>query len=109
MSNLEITKSLMIHIYLILGNEPNRNSTFSSIRELYNKIEARLEPYNKDEKANYFGKEILKTFDKNMEWMRARGILSFNSKDKMAEKGDVIIDKEKLVQYIIDPELPSPK
>ena len=49
--DLEITKSIMTHIHLILGNEPEKNHTFNSIQELYDKIDARLEPYDTTEEA----------------------------------------------------------
>lgn len=95
----------MTYIHLILGSEPERNHTFSSLQELYDKIDARLEPYDKTEEASYHRKEILYTFDKNIEWMKARKIIISNH-DKKSSTWGIKIDKEKLVKYIIDPETP---
>ena len=104
-NDLEITKSMMTYIHLILGSEPERNHTFSSLQELYDKIDARLEPYDKAEEASYHRKELLYTFDKNIEWMKARKIIISNHDKKSSTLG-IKIDKEKLVKYIIDPETP---
>ncbi len=103
--HLEITKSIMTHIYLILGNAPEKNHTFNSIQELYDKIDARLEPYDKTEEASYHRKEILDTFDKNIEWMKVRKII-ISDHEKKSDTSVIKIDKEKLVKYIVDPELP---
>lgn len=103
--DLEITKSIMTHIHLILGNEPEKNHTFNSIQELYDKINARLEPYDTTEKASYHRKELLYTFDKNVEWMKVRKIIISDDDMKSGTSG-IKIDKEKLVKYIVDPETP---
>jgi hypothetical protein len=102
--DLEITKSIMTYIYLILGNAPEKNHTFNSIEELYDKIDARLEPYDKTEKTSYHRKELLDTFDKNIEWMKVRKII-ITDPYKKGDSLNIKIDKEKLVQYIVDPEL----
>ena len=101
--DLEITKSMMTYIHLILGSEPERNHTFSSLQELYDKIDTRLEPYDTSEEASYHRKEILYTFDKNIEWMKTRKII-ISDHDKKSDASGVKIDKEKLVKYIVDPE-----
>lgn len=103
--DLEITKSMMTYIHLILGSEPERNHTFSSLQELYDKIDTRLEPYDTSEEASYHRKEILYTFDKNIQWMKARKII-ISDHDKKSGTLGIKIDKEKLVKYIIDPETP---
>ena len=103
--DLEITKSIMTHIHLILGNEPKKNHTFSSIQELYDKIDARLEPDNTTEEVSYHRKELLYAFDVNIEWMKARKIIILDHDKKSGILG-IKIDKEKLVKYILDPETP---
>ena len=103
--DLEITKSIMTHIHLILGNEPKKNHTFNSIQELYDKIDARLEPNDTTKGASYHRKELLYTFDKNIEWMKVRNIIIFDHDKKSGILG-IKIDKEKLVKYIVDPETP---
>ena len=101
---LEITKSLMTYIYLILGNTPEKNHTFDSIQELYDKIDARLESSDETEEVSYHRKELLNTFDKNIEWMKVRKII-ISVHDKQSDTAYIKIDKEKLVKYIVDPEL----
>lgn len=101
--DLEITKSIMTHIHLILGNEPEKNHTFSSLQELYDKIDARLEPYDTTEETSYHRKELLFTFEKNIEWMIVRKII-ISDHDKKSGTLAIKIDKEKLVKYIVDPE-----
>lgn len=102
--DLEITKSIMTSIHLILGNEPEKNHTFNSIQELYNKIDARLEPYDTTEESSYHRKELLYTFDKAVEWMIVRKII-ISDHDKKSGTLGIKIDKEKLVKYIVDPEI----
>ena len=101
--DLEITKSIMTHIHLILGNEPEKNHTFNSLQELYDKIDARLEPYDTTEETSYHRKELLFTFEKNIEWMIVRKII-ISDHDKKSGTLAIKIDKEKLVKYIVDPE-----
>ncbi|MDF0679713.1 MAG: hypothetical protein P0116_01975 [Candidatus Nitrosocosmicus sp.] len=103
--DLEITKSILTHIHLILGNEPEKNHTFNSLQELYDKIDARLEPYDTTEETSYHGKELLFTFEKNIEWMKVRKII-ISDHDKKSGTLAIKIDKEKLVKYIVDPETP---
>jgi hypothetical protein len=102
--DLEITKSIMTHIHLILGNEPEKNHTFNSIQELYEKIDARLEPYDTTEETSYHRKELLFSFEKNIEWMKVRKII-ISDNDKKSGTLGIKIDKEKLVKYIVDPEM----
>jgi len=101
--DLEITKSIMTHIHLILGNEPEKNHTFNSLQELYDKIDARLEPYDTTEETSYHRKELLFTFEKNIEWMIVRKII-ISDHDKKSGTLAIKIDIEKLVKYIVDPE-----
>jgi arginyl-tRNA synthetase len=103
--DLEITKSIMTHIHLILGNEPGKNHTFNSIQELYDKIDARLEPDDTTKEASYHRKELLCTFDQNIEWMKVRKII-ISDHNKNGDTLGIKIDKEKLVKYIVDPEMP---
>ena len=103
--DLEITKSIMTHIHLILGNEPEKNHTFNSIKELYDKIDARLEPDDTTKEASYHRKELLCTFDQNIEWMKIRKII-ISDHNKNGDTLGIKVDKEKLVKYIVDPEMP---
>jgi hypothetical protein len=103
--DLEITKSIMTHIHLILGSEPEKKHTFNSIQELYDKIDARLEPDDTTKEASYHRKELLCTFDQNIEWMKVRKIIISDHNKNDGTLG-IKIDKEKLVKYIVDPEMP---
>jgi hypothetical protein len=102
---LEITKSIMTHIYLILRNTPEKNHTFDSLQQLYDKIDARLEPSDETEEVSYHRKELLNTFAKNIEWMKVRKIL-ITVPDNKSDTSYIKVDKQKLVKYIVDPELP---
>lgn len=102
---LEIIKSIMTHIHLILGNTREKNHTFDSIQELYDKIDARLELSDENEDVSYHRKELLNSFAKNMEWMKVRKII-ISVHDKKSDTSYIKVDKEKLVKYIVDPELP---
>jgi len=101
--DLEITKSIMTYIHLILGNEPEKNHTFNSLQELYDKIDARLEPYDTTEETSYHRKELLFTFEKNIEYIIVIKII-ISDHDKKSGTLVIKIDKEKLVKYIVDPE-----
>ncbi len=94
----------MTYIHLILGNEPEKNHTFNSTQELYDKIDSRLEPYDTTEESSYHRKELLHAFDKNIEWMKDRKIIIFDQDKKSGTLG-IKIDKEKLVKYIVNPEM----
>ena len=99
---LEITKSLMTHIHIILGTEPTKEYTFSSLEELYNKISAAIDTPQSNE-TGYYGVELLDSFDNSMIWMKKRGIVIFED-DEKSKPSAIRIDKDKLIKYIIDPE-----
>ncbi len=100
---LEITKSLMTHIHIILGTEPAKEYTFSSLEELYNKISTAMDTSQSNE-TGYYGMELLDSFDDSIIWMKKRGIVIFEDNEK-SKSSAIRIDKDKLIKYIIDPEL----
>lgn len=105
--DLEMTKSMMTYIHLILGSQPERNHIFNSLEELYDKIDTMLEPYDTTQETSYHRKELLLTFDKNIEWMKARKIIiPDDDDDKESGTIRIKVDKKKLVKYIIDPDAP---
>ena len=99
----EIMKSIMTHIHIILGREPEKNFIFGSIQELYEKISLSLEPLD-DNNNGYYGKELLESFNTSVNWMKKRGIIIFENGKQKGKSSPVRIDKEKLIKYIIDPE-----
>ena len=101
--DLEIKKSLMTHIHIILGAEPAKENTFFSLDELYSKISAAMDVLQ-NHKIGYYGTELLDSFDDSIEWMKDRGIIIFEG-DEKNNSSIVQINKDKLVKYIVDPEL----
>ena len=101
--DLEIKKSLMTHIHIILGAEPANENTFISLDELYSKISAAMDVLQ-NHKTGYYGTELLDSFDDSIEWMKDRGIIIFEG-DEKNNSSIVQINKDKLVKYIVDPEL----
>ena len=101
--DLEIRKSIMTHIHIILGRELEKNFTFGSVEELYDKISLSLEPLH-DCNSSYYGTELLESFNSSVKWMKKRGIIIFENDKKKGKSQAVRIDKEKLIKYIIVPE-----
>lgn len=101
--DLDVIKSLMTHIHIILGGEPEKNFTFGSVEELYNEILLSLGPLDNINK-NYYSTELLDYFDDGIEWMRKKGIIILEKNGKGDRSCTVRIDKPKLVKYIVDPE-----
>ena len=102
--DLEIKKSLMTHIHIILGAEPAKENTFISLDELYNKISAAMDVLQ-NHKAGYYGTELLDSFDDSIEWMKDRGIIIIFEGDEKNNSSIVQINKDKLVKYIVDQDL----
>ena len=101
--DLELKKSLMTHIHIILGAEPAKENRFISLDELYNKISAAMDVLQ-NHKTGYYGTELLDSFDDSIKWMKDRGIIIFEG-DEKNNSSIVYINKDKLVKYIVDPEL----
>jgi hypothetical protein len=101
--DLEIRKSIMTHIHIILGRETEKNFTFGSVDELYYKISMSLEPIH-DCNSGYYGTELLESFNTSIQWMKKRDVIIFENDKKKDKSPAVRIDKEKLIKYIIDPE-----
>lgn len=103
-NDLEIRKSIMTHIHIILGRELEKNFTFGSVKELYDKISLSLEPLHDDCNSGYYGTELLESFNTSVKWMKKRGIIIFENDKKKGKSQAVRIDKEKLIKYIINPD-----
>lgn len=103
--DLEIKKSIMTHIHIILGNEPEKEHTFSSIEDLYDKISLSIRSAEEYANRAYYGTELMDSFNTSINWMKRRGIVVFRT-DNKGKSSAVQIDKEKLIKYIIDPDLP---
>ena len=107
--DLEVIKSTMTCIHIILGNGTNKHNSFDSIDDLLESISASLEsnltPKNG---GGFYGKEILESFPKSIEWMKYRGIITIII-DNTMNKSIVEINKDKLVKYIMNPDSSSDK
>jgi len=102
--DLEKIKSIMTHIHIILGrSEQEKNYTFSSIEELYAKISSSIGS-SQEAIGSYYGTELLDSLNSSIKWMKKRGIVVFTD-NKNSNFPLVQIDKEKLIQYIVDPDL----
>ena len=100
--NLEIIKSIMTHIHIILKGEREKNFTFKSVEELYDKISMSFESLQEDQ-SSYYGTELLESFNISIEWMKKRGVIIFENNRRMDKSQAIRIDKEKLIKCIIDP------
>lgn len=107
-SDLEKLKSIMTHIHIILGrSEQEKKYTFSSIEELYAKISSSIGS-SQESISSYYGTELLDSINSSIKWMKKRGIVVFTD-DKKSISPLVQIDKEKLIKYIVDPDLSDVK
>lgn len=102
--DLEIKKSIMTHIHIILGNAPEKKHTFNSLEDLYAKVSFSIGSAREYECSGYYGTELLDSLNASIKWMKKRGIIIFRT-DNSGESSTVRIDKEKLIKYIIDPDI----
>lgn len=102
--DLEIKKSIMTHIHIILGNEPEKKHNFNSLEDLYAQVSLSIGSAHEYEGSGYYGTELLDSLNASIKWMKKRGIIIFRT-DNSGESSTVRIDKEKLIKYIIDPDL----
>jgi hypothetical protein len=101
--DLNIIKSIMTHIHIILGRQNEKNFTFGSVQELYDKVLLSMEPLE-DNNSSYYSIELLESFNTSIEWMKNRDIIIYENDKEMGKSPAVRIDKEKLIKYIINPE-----
>lgn len=102
--DLEVIKSTLTCIHIILGNSPNKHNSFDSIDDLLESITASLESNLTPENGGgFYGKEILESFPKSIEWMKDRSIITIIN-DNTMNKPIVEINKEMLVRYIMNPD-----
>jgi hypothetical protein len=89
-------KKIMTSLYFILKEEPQRNDSFTSSREMEDKLEAYFRRFAKSEKSHYNG-EILEHFTSAINEMNDMGIILYDDTDP---DSPVLIVKEKLIQQI---------
>ena len=107
--DLGVIKSTMTCIHIILGNNTNKHNTFDSIDDLLESITASLESNLTSENGGgFYGEEILESFHKSIEWMKDRCVITILSDNSM-NKPIIVINKDKLIAYIIDPDPPGDK
>ena len=85
----------MTHVYFILSEEPQREGSFSSLQELQEKLDSRLQKFVKSEKSGIVKKEILENFSMAVQWMREKGIILYDSEDV---NSPILVIKEKLIR-----------
>lgn len=102
--DLEKIISIMTHIHIIIGRSAQeKNYAYSSIKELYEKITSSIGS-SQESNSSYYGTELLDSFDSSIKWMKKRGIVVFTH-NKKSKSSLIQIDKEKLIKYIVDPDL----
>ena len=90
-------KKIMTTLYFILNEEPQRNNTFNSSKEMHEKLEVYFQRFVKTDRKGNIGDEILKHFTSAINEMVDMGIILYDTKD---ENSPVLIVKEKLIQQI---------
>jgi hypothetical protein len=92
---IDATKKIMTHMYFILNEEPQREGSFSSLQELHEKLDTRLQKFVKSEKSGMIKKEILDNFSMAIKWMRDKGVILYDSEDV---NSPILVIKEKLIK-----------
>lgn len=71
----------MTHLYFIINEEPQREGSFRSLQELYEKLDSRLQKFEKSERSSIVKKELLENFLMAVQWMREKGVILYDSED----------------------------
>jgi hypothetical protein len=101
--DLEVIKSTMTCIHIIIRNTPNKQEAFDSIDDLRENISASLgSNLTPENDGGFYGDEILESLPSSIEWMKNRGIITV-IEDSNMNKSIIGVNKDKLVEYIIDP------
>ncbi|WP_415312093.1 hypothetical protein [Candidatus Nitrosocosmicus sp. FF01] len=96
MKEIEATKKIMTHMYFILIEESQREGSFSSLQELHEKLDSRLQKLIKtDNNSSKLKTEILENFMMAVQWMRDKGIILYDSEDA---NSPLLVIKEKLIK-----------
>ena len=82
-------------MYFILNEEPQREGSFSSLQELREKLDSRLQKFVKTEKSKNIKREILENFSMAVQWMREKGVILYDSEDI---NSPILVIKEKLIK-----------
>jgi hypothetical protein len=84
-------------MYFILREEPQREGSFNSLKELREKLDSRLQMLIKSNDSSMLKSEILENFLMTVQWMRDRGIILYDSEDV---NSPILVIKEKLIKYM---------
>lgn len=95
MKQIDATKKIMIHLYFIINEEPHREGSFRSLQELYEKLDSRLQKFEKSERSSIVKKELLENFSMAVQWMKERGVILYDSEDT---NSPILVIKEKLIK-----------
>ncbi len=83
-------------MYFILIEESQREGSFSSLQELHEKLDSRLQKLIKtDNNSSKLKTEILENFMMAVQWMRDKGIILYDSEDA---NSPLLVIKEKLIK-----------
>lgn len=83
-------------MYFILREESQREGSFSSLQELHEKLDSRLQKLIKsDNNSSKLKTEILENFMMAVQWMRDKGIILYDSEDA---NSPLLVIKEKLIK-----------
>lgn len=99
--DLDIIKSTMICIHIIIGSTQNKEPIFESADNLLKSISKSLDNNGRLERGGFYGDEILSSFSKSIMWMEARGIITFVENNYQSDP-QIKIDKNKLVETIVN-------
>lgn len=100
--DFEVIRSTMTCIHIIIGKNPEKEPVFNSIDDLLDSISKCLDHENNAANSGYYGKEILDSFLSNIEWMKAKGIVTSVRINGSNYDGPIRIDKKKLVKHIVN-------
>lgn len=85
-------------MYFILREEPQREGTFNSLKELHEKLDSRLQEFLKSDDSSKLKSEILENFMMAVQWMRDKGVILYDSEDV---NSPILVIKEKLIKYMV--------
>jgi hypothetical protein len=97
MKELAAIKKIMSCLYFILSEEPQRNNTFNSLQELYEKLEHQLQKSVKSHNPTLIKNEVLENFTPAIKWMKDREVILYDANDIQSP---IFVIKEKLIKNI---------
>lgn len=100
--DLEVIKSTLTCIHIIMGNNPEKELVFDSANDLLKSISKCLDTDSNVDKSGFYGKELLDSFTNSLNWMKSKGIITPVKKNDSKCEGSIKVDKNKLVEHIVN-------